>query len=199
MNRMLNPFEFLPINRAWTWGIGGLLFSILLSTWTVLGNPIFDEQWATLSCVEKFSAIYPILSSNLLLWLPLSLLLYVTALIFSPSKIRAVDIFATNLYALLPSIILTSIAQVLVGWLVSFSYEPYGMGEIMMRACLCTLPILLSMSMVWSMVWGCYAYAISANMKQMKGIIIFVVCYILVSVVLLVIKSYYSPEIMSMF
>lgn len=37
---------------------------------------------------------------------PLSLLLYVMALVLSPSRIRAVDIFATNLFAMLPTIVI---------------------------------------------------------------------------------------------
>ena len=43
--------------------------------------------------------------------------------------------------------------------------------------------ILLSVSMAWSMVWGCFAYLVSANMKGWRGISIFVICYVFVSVV----------------
>ena len=43
--------------------------------------------------------------------------------------------------------------------------------------------ILLSVSMVWSMVWGCFAYLVSANMKGWRGVSIFVICYVFVSVV----------------
>ena len=90
MNKILNPFEYLSTGKALGWGLAGTLFSICLLTaisWPVAGD---------------VSKIVTILSQNLLLWLPLSLLLYVMALIFSPSRIRAVDIFATNLFAMLP-------------------------------------------------------------------------------------------------
>ena len=46
-----------------------------------------------------------------------------------------------------------------------------------------TIVILLSVSMAWSMVWGCFAYLVSANMKGWRGISIFVICYVFVSVV----------------
>lgn len=61
---------------------------------------------------DDLSKIVTILSSNLLLWIPLSLLLYVLALLFSPSRIRAVDIFATNLFAMLPTIVILGVLSV---------------------------------------------------------------------------------------
>ena len=140
MNKILNPFEYLSTGKALGWGLAGTLFSICLLTavsWPVEGD---------------VSKIITILSSNLLLWLPLSLLLYVMALVLSPSRIRAVDIFATNLFAMLPTIV-----NLIV--------------------------IVLSVSMVWSMVWGCFAYLVSANMKGWKSIVVFVICYVFVSVV----------------
>lgn len=88
MNRILNPFEYLSTGKALGWGLAGTLFSICLLT--AVSWPVGDD----------LSKIVTILSSNLLLWIPLSLLLYVLALLFSPSRIRAVDIFATNLFAM---------------------------------------------------------------------------------------------------
>lgn len=73
MNKILNPFEYLSTGKALGWGLAGTLFSICLLTavsWPVEGD---------------VSKIITILSSNLLLWLPLSLLLYVMALVLSPS------------------------------------------------------------------------------------------------------------------
>lgn len=68
--------------------------------------------------------IITILSSNLLLWLPLSLLLYVMALVLSPSRIRAVDIFATNLFAMLPTIVILGVLSLCSMWLGSIVCEP---------------------------------------------------------------------------
>lgn len=99
MNRILNPFEYLSTGKALGWGLAGTLFSICLLT--AVSWPVGDD----------LSKIVTILSSNLLLWIPLSLLLYVLALLFSPSRIRAVDIFATNLFAMLPTIVILGGAE----------------------------------------------------------------------------------------
>ena len=117
------------------------------------------------------------------MWIPLSLLLYVLALLFSPSRIRAVDIFATNLFAMLPTIVILGVLSVPSKWLGGLVCEPRSACEVMKLAGYNLIVILLSVSMAWSMVWGFFAYLVSANMKGWRGISIFVICYVFVSVV----------------
>lgn len=161
MNKILNPFEYLSTGKALGWGLAGTLFSICLLTavsWPVEGD---------------VSKIITILSSNLLLWLPLSLLLYVMALVLSPSRIRAVDIFATNLFAMLPTIVILGVLSLCSMWLGSIVCEPRSACEVLKQAAYNLIVIVLSVSMVWSMVWGCFAYLVSANMKGWKSIVVF--------------------------
>ena len=156
MNKILNPFEYLSTGKALGWGLAGTLFSICLLTavsWPVEGD---------------VSKIITILSSNLLLWLPLSLLLYVMALVLSPSRIRAVDIFATNLFAMLPTIVILGVLSLCSMWLGSIVCEPRSACEVLKQAAYNLIVIVLSVSMVWSMVWGCFAYLVSANMKEYR-------------------------------
>ena len=159
MNRILNPFEYLSTGKALGWGLAGTLFSICLLT--AVSWPVGDD----------LSKIVTILSSNLLLWIPLSLLL------------RAVDIFATNLFAMLPTIVILGVLSVPSKWLGGLVCEPRSACEVMKLAGYNLIVILLSVSMAWSMVWGCFAYLVSANMKGWRGISIFVICYVFVSVV----------------
>ena len=160
MNKILNPFEYLSTGKALGWGLAGTLFSICLLTavsWPVEGD---------------VSKIITILSSNLLL-----------ALVLSPSRIRAVDIFATNLFAMLPTIVILGVLSLCAMWLGSIVCEPRSACEVLKQAAYNLIVIVLSVSMVWSMVWGCFAYLVSANMKGWKSIVVFVICYVFVSVV----------------
>lgn len=170
MNKILNPFEYLSTGKAFGWGVAGTLFSIGLLTFI---------SWP----VDNLPKVVTILSSNLLLWLPLSLLLYLVALFVSPSRIRAVDIFATNLYAMLPAIVglgVLSFASHLLG---IAGCDPQSVVGVLKQAGYNLIVILLSVSMVWSMVWGCFAYLVSANMKGSRSVVTFVICYVFVSVV----------------
>lgn len=171
MNKILNPFEYLSIGKALVWGIIGALLAIALVVLTRL--PLDGDA----------SQIVWIFSTNLLLWFPLATLLYLAALVFSPSRIRALDIYATNLFALLPAIVFFGVSNVISFGLNQFGIEPRSVAEVMIHATYYLLVILLSVSMVWSMVWGCIAYSVSANIKGWSGVAIFVVCYIFVSVI----------------
>lgn len=171
MNKILNPFEYLSTGKALGWGLAGSLFAIVLMSIAI--GPIGDDV----------SKVYTILSTNFLLWLPLSALLYLAALLFSPSRIRAVDIFATNLFALLPTIVAMGVLSVVSKWLNHIPVDPRSAGDVLIHAANNLVVIALSVSMVWSMVWGCFAYYVSANLKGWRGIVTFVVCYVFVSVV----------------
>lgn len=171
MNKILNPFEYLSTGKALGWGLTFTVLSIGLLTlvsWPVDGD---------------ISKIITILSSNLLLWIPLSLLLYLVALFLSPSRIRAVDIFAYNLFAMLPTIVGLGVLGLASHLLQGIVCEPRSAADILQKAGYNFIVILLSVSMVWSMVWGCFAYIVSANMKGLRSVVIFVICYVLVSVV----------------
>ncbi len=170
MNKILNPFEALSTGKALSWGLAGTVFAIGL---------LMAVSWP----VDNVSKIITILSSNLLLWLPLSALLYFVALFLSPSRIRAVDIFAYNLFALLPTIVGLGILGVASHLLQGIVCEPRSVADILQHAGYNLIVILLSVSMVWSMVWGCFAYLVSANIKGLRSVVIFVVCYVFVNVV----------------
>lgn len=179
MNKILNPFDYLSTGKALGWGLLGALVAIGLIVLTRC--PI---EWSV-------SGLVPILSTNLLLWFPLSTLLYLAALVFSPSRIRAVDIYASNLFALLPTIVIFAISNLISYWLASLNLEPRSFGDMLGHVVYNLLVIILSVSMVWSMVWGCFAYFVSANLKDWRGVVIFVACYVFVSVVIQLFVTYF--------
>lgn len=171
MNKILNPFEYLSTGKALGWGLAGTFFSIVLLT--IASWPIDGEV----------SKVVNIFSTNLLLWLPLSTLLYFVALSLSPSRIRAVDIFASNLFAMLPTILTLGVLSLVSSWLNSMVCEPCSLAGVLQQSANNLIVILLSVSMVWSMVWGCFAYFVSANIQGIRSVVIFVICYVFVSVV----------------
>lgn len=57
------------------------------------------------------------------------------------------------------------------GW-GSIVREPRSACEVLKQAAYNLIVIVLSVSMVWSVVWGCFAYLVSANMKGWKSIVV---------------------------
>ena len=179
MNRILNPFESLSSERALGWGAAGVVLSLAL---IALVRAPFD--WSNASMMIW------LFSGNLLLWLPLSTMLYIFALVFSPSRIRAVDIYGMTLFALLPTILMFGVSNAITPILAHLSLEPRSVADLISSAIYNLLVICLSVSMVWSMVWGCFAYSVSANMKVERSMTVFIVCYVLVSVVIQVCRQF---------
>lgn len=178
MNKYLNPFEYLSVGKALGWGLAGTIVSV---------GAVFA---LLLPDVGNLGQILWLLSTNLLLWLPLSTLLYLFALVLSPSRIRAIDIFATNLFALLPTCVVCCLSNAVTMMLTRLAPDPMSVAGVLSSALYNFMVIMLSVSMVWSMVWGCFAYSVSANMKGWRSVVVFVSCYVFVSVVLQVMTHY---------
>ncbi|WP_418991159.1 hypothetical protein [Alistipes sp.] len=180
MSRILNPFEYLSVGKALGWGLAGTVLCVVLvciARWPV--------EWS-------FTEVMSILSTNLVLWLLMASLLYVSALVFSPSRIRALDIFATNLFALLPVIVVYGISSVLFGWIRGFNPEPKSIAWLAVSGFYYLMLLVSSISLVWSMVWGCMAFRVSANIKNGSGVAIFLVCFVIVNLAIQLVISYFS-------
>ncbi len=180
MNKVLNPFEYLSNAKAFGWGFLGLFLSAGL---IVLcgGSHVLNAD----------SAVLKLLSGNLLLWFPLSTLLYVAALALSPSRIRAIDIYAMTLFALLPSMLMFGFSNAISQLLQLLVFEPRSLGDVLSSALYNLVVIMLSVSMVWSMVWGCFAYSVAANMKGWRSVGIFITCFVMVSVAIQLLVIYF--------
>ncbi len=180
MNKILNPFEYLSSGKALWWGLAGTVLSIIL---ICLSRLPFE-----FSPVVMLS----ILSTNLGLWLSLSLLLYVAALIFSPSRIRALDVFALNLFALLPFILVDGISNPLFKMIQQVEVEPLTTSWLAVYGFYYLMRLVASISLVWSMVWGCMAFRVSANIKEARGVVIFLIDFVIVNLAIQLIITYYS-------
>lgn len=179
MKKILNPFEYLSSEKALLWGLVGTLFSVVL----VFLSRDVEEGGA----LEVFS----VLSTNVVQWLFMSTLLYVAALIFSSSRIRALDIYATNLFALLPTIVVYGISSLLFRWLHGFYVEPQSVAGLTVYGIYYLMLLISSISMVWTMVWGCVAFDLSANIRTWHGVAIFLTCFVVVNLVIQLVITYY--------
>lgn len=179
MKKILNPFEYLSSEKALLWGLVGTFFSVVL---------VFLSRDAEESGVLE---VFSVLSTNVIQWLFMSTLLYLAALVFSPSRIRALDIYATNLFALLPTIVVYGISSLLFRWIHSFDVEPQSAAGLTIYGVYYLLLLISSISMVWSMVWGCLAFDVSANIRNWQGVVIFLTCFVVVNLVIQLIITYY--------
>jgi hypothetical protein len=179
-NYLFNPFKFIAGGKSL---IAGLL--VLLSTAFIgfIGNTHFPDL-ISLKMSPGFPFVY-LLLQNLSNWIVFSTLLYIAALIASPSSVRAIDIFGTQALARFPYFI-----AAFTGF--SGSLERFGQAMVekalhgnsgidlspfdIIMAIILTLVIVLMM--VWMVALMYKAFTVSANMKGTKAVVIFIVVFI---------------------
>ena len=174
MKKILNPFDYLPLRQAICWGIAALIL-ISVYCWQV---------GLLLSSLTQINygggALWRATAQQVVAWLLFSVVLYVVALLFSRSKVRFWDVAAYNLFARIPfhlSLLLFAIPMVrsIMGLLTDGS-----IATAMQYASALTLIGLVSLLfVVWYFFWSYKAFAVATNLKNGRGVALFIVAYII--------------------
>ena len=178
MNKFINPFKFMPLRKAMCWGIAFLILTSIYC-WQIglrmtsisQTNYLGDRLWAATL-------------RQIVVWLLLSVVLYVIGLAASRSKIRFWDVAAYNLFARLPfdlSLLLFAIPTVrsVVGLLMEGSLETV----MQYQNVLLLVGLVTSVLTVWYFVWSYFAFSVATNLKGGKGVALFIVGWIVAYVI----------------
>lgn len=178
MNKIVNPFRYLPVRQATCWGLVVLILTSIFC-WQVglrmtsltQVNFAGDELWVAFA-------------RQLILWIILSLGLYLAGVMFSKSKIRFQDVAAFNLFARIPmdvSLLVFAFPTVrsVFGLIMDGS-----MQTAMQYVNLLSIVGLVVMGIsIWYFIWTYNAFSEATNLKGGRGVAIFavtwVICYFL--------------------
>lgn len=176
--KIINPFRYLPMRQAWCWGIVALiLVSVLcwqvglrLTSLTQI-NYLGDHLWA--ATLRQIVA-----------WLLFSVMLYLTGVAFSRSKVRFGDVAAFNLFARIPfdlSLVIYTIPSIrsIMGLIMDGSLAT--VMQYTNQLLIISLASLLFV--VWYFYWTYKAFAEATNLKNGRGVGIFVVVFLIAYVV----------------
>ena len=178
MKKFLNPFEYIAGWQALAAGTVALVATAAVATFTGQSFNAFMHIW------YADIAFWQALAQQLVCWLIFSTLLYVAARIFSHSRVRALDIYGTNLFARIP--VLPMLAAVCIPGRSSFTgisaqstveqlQQQFAVGLMLVYG------ILAIAFLVWFYWWSYKAFTVSANLKGNRALVIFVICYIIAS------------------
>jgi hypothetical protein len=199
MNKILNPFKYIA---GWeslaagivvlfaTAGIGyfsHIHFPDLISVKTNPGLPFY------ILIIQGFSN-----------WLVMSILLYLAAVIFSPSSVRGIDIFGTQAMARFPYILaaLSGFSGLLdkfgryLMWSALNSGEPVKISSVELIIAVMLLMVTMVLT-IWMIVLMFNAFKISANLKGVKLIVSFIVAVIASTIITGMISTYFIKSIMT--
>lgn len=193
MTYLFNPFRYIA-------GVKSLVAGILVLLLTAIAGYFSHIHFPDLISVKTgpgFPLWYFILQSfsN---WLVISILLYVLALIFSPSSVRAIDIFGTQAIARFPYLF-----AALAGF--SGSLDKFGKyvvyntlhqgepvnlstGDTVMAISILIFTLLLT---IWMVVLMYNAFRVSANVKGGRSAALFIVAFVISMIATIFLSRYY--------
>jgi len=180
MNKLINPFKYIA---GWEALLAGL--AVLFAT---AGVGYFSHiHFPDLISVKTINEIpfYVLLIQQGSNWLVISILLYIVAIIFSPSTVRGIDIFGTQALAKFPYLLaalcgfsgsVDKFGKYML-WSALQTGEPVEMssGEMMLAVTLILITVVLT---IWMVTLMFNAFKVSANLKGAKLTVSFIIAVI---------------------
>ena len=171
--KIKNPFRYLPLRQAICWGIAALILTSVFC-WQV------GLRLTSLTQVNfAGGALWKATVQQIVVWLAFSVVLYITGVMMSRSKVRFWDVASFNLFARIPfdlSLLIFAIPMVrsITGLLMDGN-----MARVMeYTTILSVIGIAALFFVVWYFYWTYNAFSEATNLKNGRGVAIFVVSYV---------------------
>lgn len=176
-NKLFNPFVYI----AGTYSlILGVLIILLTSIICFFSNTHFSDIISVKTGPQYH--LYYYIVQNFMNWIVISLVLYVIAIFFSKSRVRIVDMFGTQALARTPYVLVALIgfsdSMDDLGKYILWHFMQIGesteLGLLAMIIAI-TLVIFTLLLSIWLVALMYNAFRVSANLKGIKSILLFVV------------------------
>lgn len=173
MKKLINPFRYLPLCQALCWGIVALILMSVFC-WQV-GLRMSSITQINYAGGSLMSATL----QQLIAWLLFAVALYAVGAVASKSKVRFWDVAAFNLFARIPfdlSLLMFAIPSVrsVTGLITDGSFET-AMQYMNLLMVVGLVSMLFS---IWYFFWSYKAFAEATNIKNGRGVAIFVLTFV---------------------
>ena len=173
MKTIINPFGRLPMRQAMCWGIAAMILTAIFC-WQIglRATSLTQINYAGGSLAEATL-------QQVVVWLLFAVVLYLGGVIFSKSKVRFWDVAAYNLFARIPfDVMLLMFAFPMVRSIVGLAMDG-NVARIMEYANLLSIIGVVSLLVsVWYFYWSYKAFSESTNIRNGKGVVAFIVSYL---------------------
>ena len=174
MKKLINPFCYLPLRQAICWGVVAMIL-------TAIFNWQCGLRATSLTQVDfGGGTLLSATVRQVVLWITFSVILFALGVAASKSKVRFSDVAAFNLFARIPfdlSLLMFAVPTVksIMG------YATDGNIDILMQhmSLLAIVGFASALFSIWYFIWSYKAFAEATNVKNGKGVAIFILCYIL--------------------
>lgn len=178
MKKLINPFRYLPLRQALCWGIVALILMSVFC-WQV-GLRMSSITQINYAGGSLMSATL----QQLIAWLLFAVALYAVGAVVSKSKVRFWDVAAFNLFARIPfdlSLLMFAIPSVrsVTGLITDGSFET----ALQYMNLLMVVGLVSMLFSIWYFFWSYKAFAEATNIKNGRGVAIFVLTFVVVYLV----------------
>lgn len=178
---LLNPFGRLAGIKSLIIGVIGISLTIVVAH---LNNVYFPNTFSII--VDSNVSLQHLIIQIIANWLILSIILYIAALMFSKSAVRAIDIFGTQAVARIPHLIaaISCFNEAIVKLGKYALWQNLKQGEPVMLTSgemgIAILQTVIStLAAIWVLVLSVNSFKVSANIKGRKLATIYIVCLII--------------------
>jgi hypothetical protein len=181
IKKLINPFHYIA-------GIKSLIFGLIIIFVTSIVGYLSRTHFPDIISIKTspdFSVWYFVIQ-NFSNWFIISTLFYISSIIFSKSSVRLVDIYGTQAFARFPYFIasfmgfsgaLNTFSKYLL-WTLMRQGEPFEISGIQIIAAISLIVFSLLLT-IWLVTLMFNAFKISANLKGIKLILIFIIVLII--------------------
>ena len=176
MKKLIDPFRYFSGGATLAAGSAGMLLMVFLALWSgATFRGVVSQGFGDL-------AFWRLLLQQVAGWGVFSLLLYGAALLFSRSKIRAVDIFGNQALARVPFLLILIGSMVFPVLRMTKEMMSLAQEEILANVDLAGLTLFGFFALavlVWFFWWSYRGFVVAANLRGGKAVAIYIVCYLL--------------------
>ena len=173
IEKLKNPFRYLPLRQAICWGIVAMILTAVFC-WQV------GLRMTSITQVNYAGGtLWKATVGQLVVWLLFSVILYVVGVMLSRSKIRFWDVASFNLFARIPfNLSLLMFAIPTVRSVMGLAMDG-NIARMMEHMNLLTIVGVVSLLFsVWYFYWSYKAFAESTNVKNGKGVVAFILSFV---------------------
>lgn len=173
IEKLKNPFRYLPLRQAICWGIVAMILTAVFC-WQV------GLRMTSITQVNYAGgALWKATVGQLVVWLLFSVILYVVGVMLSRSKIRFWDVASFNLFARIPfDLTLLIFAIPTVRSVMGLAMDG-NIARMMEHMNLLTIVGVVSLLFsMWYFYWSYKAFAESTNVKNGKGVVAFILSFV---------------------
>lgn len=183
MKKLFHPFRYLAGGKALAWGLIVLILTCVFSWQT----GVVARGNMSIGYADGYLSLLAVTVRMLFIWVVPATLLYVASLVFSRSRVRAVDVYGTNLFASIPltaGMLLAALSplRALEEGVGAGLYDTARLEALMATPAMIFILVSLLLVIVWYFWWSYSAFSVSANLKGGKAVAIYAVCFILAQI-----------------